>query len=75
MFVYAAEDDVYTVKDSSVLKLNLVAKFVAIGVSFRQASNLYQTVKEEETGMGVLGSVSEYEVGFVVSCALSIFSA
>ena len=74
MFVYAAEDDVYTaVKVNSVLKLNMVAKFVAIGVSFRQASKLYQTVKEE-TGMGVLGSVSEYEVAQLcrVVCAINL---
>jgi hypothetical protein len=47
---------------SSVLKLNLVAKVVAIGVSFCQASKLYHLVKEE-TGMGSLGSVTDFEVG------------
>ncbi|KAI2500519.1 hypothetical protein MHU86_13943 [Fragilaria crotonensis] len=62
MFVYNPEDDMYTAKVNSVLKLNLVAKFVAIGVSFRQASKLYHSVKEE-TGMGSLGSVNDYEVG------------
>jgi hypothetical protein len=74
MFVYAAEDDVYTVKVNSTLKLNMVAKFVATGVSFCQASKLYQTVKEE-TGMGVLGSVSEYEVVQlcrIVLCAINL---
>ena len=50
LFVYSPEDDVFTAKINSVLKLNMVAKFVAVGVSFRQASRLYQTVKEE-TGM------------------------
>ena len=70
MFVYAAEDHIYTVKVNSVLKLNMVAKFVAIGVSFRQASKLFQTVKEE-TGMGVLGSVSEYEVA-QLCCVVSL---
>jgi hypothetical protein len=47
MFVYNPEDDFYTAKVNSVMKLNLVAKFVAIGVSFRQASKLYHSVKEE----------------------------
>ena len=52
----------YTAKVESVLKLNLVAKFVAIGVSFCQASKLCHLVKEEMTGMGSLGSVNDYEV-------------
>jgi hypothetical protein len=46
---------------NSVLKLSLVGKFVAIGVSFRQVSKLYHSVKEE-MGMGSLGSVKDYEV-------------
>jgi hypothetical protein len=41
MFVYNPEDDLYRAKVNSVLKLNLVAKFVAVGVSFCQASKLY----------------------------------
>ena len=62
MFVHNAEEDVYTVlKVNSVLKLIIVAKFIAIGVSFRQARNLHQMVKEV-TGMGSLGSVSDGEV-------------
>jgi hypothetical protein len=73
-FVHAAEDDVYTVKVNSVLKLNVVAKFVAIGVFFCQASKLYQTVKEETGGMAVLGSVSEYEVAQLcrIVCAINL---
>jgi hypothetical protein len=73
MFVYNAEDDVYIAKVNSVLKLNLVAKFVAIGVSFRQASKLYHSVKEE-TGMGSLGSVNDYEVGQLcrIVCAVNL---
>jgi hypothetical protein len=53
--------------------LNLVAKFVAIGVSFRQASKLYHSVKEE-TGMGSLGSVTDYEVGQLcrIVCAVNL---
>ena len=46
LFEYNPEDDVYTVKMKSVLKLTLVAKFVAIGVSFCQANKLYHCVKE-----------------------------
>ena len=73
MFVYNPEDDMYTAKVNSVLKLNLVAKFVAIGVSFRQASKLYHSVKEE-TGMGSLGSVNDYEVGQLcrIVCAVNL---
>ena len=41
MFVHDVEDDAYAVKANSARKLNLVAKFVAIGVSFCQASKLY----------------------------------
>ena len=41
MFLYKPEDDLYTAKVNSVLKLNLIAKFVAIGVSFCQASKPY----------------------------------
>jgi hypothetical protein len=51
MFEYNPEDDdVYTAKVKSALKLNLVAKFVAIGVSFCQARKLYHSVKEERHG-------------------------
>ena len=73
MFVHDAEEDVYTVKVNSVLKLNLVAKFIAIGVSFRQARKLYQTVKDE-TGMGSLGSVSDGEVAQLcrIVCAINL---
>ncbi|KAG7338215.1 hypothetical protein IV203_031377 [Nitzschia inconspicua] len=60
-FVRNDEDNTFVIEVKSVLKLNMVANFVAIGVSFRQASKLYQSVKEE-TGMGVLGSVSDVEV-------------
>ncbi len=73
MFVYNPEDDLDTAKVNSVLKLNLVAKFVAIGVSFRQASKLHHSVKEE-TGMGSLGSVNDYEVGQLcrIVCAVNL---
>ena len=73
MFVHDAEEGVYTVKVNSVLKLNLVTKFIAIGVSFRQARKLYQTVKEE-TGMGSLGSVSDDEVTQLcrILCAINL---
>jgi hypothetical protein len=55
MLVRSVEDDVSTAKVNSVCELNLAAKFDAIGVSFRQASKLYHSVKGE-TGMGSLGS-------------------
>jgi hypothetical protein len=73
MFVYNPEDHLYTAKVNSVLKLNLVAKFVAIGVSFRPASKLYHSVKEE-MGMGSLGSVNDSEVGQLcrVVCAVNL---
>jgi hypothetical protein len=73
MFEYNPEDDMYTAKVKSVLKLNLVAKFVAIGVSFCQASKLYHSVKEE-TSMGSLGSVIDYEVGQLcrIVCAVNL---
>ncbi|KAI2500302.1 hypothetical protein MHU86_14182 [Fragilaria crotonensis] len=73
MFVYTAEDDVYTVKVKSVLKLNMVASFVEIGVSFRQARRIYQAVKEQ-TGMGHLGSVSDGEVAQLcrIVCAINL---
>ena len=73
MFVHDAEEDVYTIKVNSVLKLNLVAKFIAFGVSFRQARKLYQTVKEE-TGMRSLGSVSDGEVAQLrrIVCAINL---
>ena len=73
LFVRNFEDYVYTAKVNSVLKLNVVAKFVAIGVSFRQASKLYRTVKEE-TGMGSLGSVTDDEVGHLcrIVCAVNL---
>ena len=45
----------------SILKLNMVTKFVSVGVSFQQASRLYQSVKEEK-GTGVMGSILDIEV-------------
>jgi hypothetical protein len=62
MFVYNPEDDLYTAKVNSVLKLNHVAKLVSIEVSFRQGSKDNHLVKEE-TGMGSLVSVNDYDVG------------
>ena len=64
----------YTVKVNSVLKLNRVAKFVAIGVSFRQARKLYRTVKEETGRMGSLGSVSDGEIAqrCRIVCAINL---
>ena len=51
----------------SVLKLNMVTNILSVGVSFRQASRLYQSVKQE-TGMGVMVSISDVvELYFAVS--------
>ncbi len=71
--VYTAKDDVYSVKVKSVLKLNMVASFVEIGVLFCQARRIYQTVKEQ-TGMGHLGSVSDGEVAQLcrIVCAINL---
>ena len=60
-FVHNQEDNSYVVEVKSVLKMNLLNDFVAVGVSFRQASRLYQSVKEE-MGMGFMGSVSDVDV-------------
>ena len=62
MFVHSVEDDVSTDKESSVLKLNIVAKFMAIAVSSCQASKLDHLLKEKR-GMSSLGSVADHEVG------------
>jgi hypothetical protein len=46
---------------------------LAVGVSFRQASRLFQTVKEE-TGMGVMGSTSIGDVAnhCRIVCAINL---
>jgi hypothetical protein len=54
MFVYNAEDDVYIAKVNSVLKLNLVAKFVAIGVSFSSSQQIIP-FRERRDGNGFFG--------------------
>lgn len=61
VFDLKEDDQVYVTRVKSVLKLNIIVKFVEIGVSFRQASRLYQSVKDE-TGMGVMGSISDGDV-------------
>ncbi|KAG7343599.1 hypothetical protein IV203_021544 [Nitzschia inconspicua] len=74
MKVFELEEDkqVYVTRVKSVLKLNIIVKFVEIGVSFRQASRLYQSVKDE-TGMGVMGSISDGDVAshYRVICAVN----
>ena len=42
-FVHNEEDNTFVIKVKSVLKLNMITNFVAIGVSFQQASRLYQS--------------------------------
>ena len=60
-FVFNEDDKVYVATVNSVLKMNLIVKFLATGVSFRQASRIYHSVKEE-LGLGVLGCVSDVDV-------------
>jgi hypothetical protein len=73
MFVHSVEDDVSTDKESSVLKLNIVAKFMAIAVSSCQASKLDHLLKEKR-GMSSLGSVADHEVGHLcrIVCAVNL---
>lgn len=72
-FIRNEEDKVFEVEVKSILKLNLLNNFVSVGVSFRQASRLYQSVKEE-MGMGVLGSISDTEVAHHcrIVCAINL---
>jgi hypothetical protein len=53
--------------------MNMIFKFVAIGVSFNQASRLYTSVKEE-TGLGVLGCASDKDVSMhcCIVCAVNL---
>jgi len=60
-FVHNQADNIFVIEVKSILKLNMVNNFVYVGVSFRQASMLYQSVKEE-TGMGVMVFISDVEV-------------
>jgi len=57
---FCANKEISTYKSevNSMLKLNLIDMSVSIGVPFREASRLYQSVKEE-TGLGVLGLISD----------------
>ncbi|MEL7520150.1 MAG: hypothetical protein AAGJ80_00800 [Cyanobacteria bacterium J06553_1] len=65
--------DECTAKTNSALKMNLIIKFVSIGVSFQQASKLYRSFKEE-TGMGVLGNITDTEVAQLcrIVCAVNL---
>jgi hypothetical protein len=73
VFTFQCDDGVFTADVKSVLKLNLIIKFVSVGVSFRQASRLYQSVKEE-TGIGVLGCISDVDVAnhCRIVCAINL---
>jgi hypothetical protein len=66
-FDYDEEKGLFVVTAKCMLKINMIVKFVAVGVSFRQARRLYQTVKEE-TGMGVLGNITDKEVSNICRC-------
>jgi len=72
-FVHNQGDNICVLEVKSVLNLNLVTNFVSVGVSFWQASRLYQSVKEE-TGMDLMGSIQDVEVahhGRIV-CAVNL---
>jgi len=71
-FVHNQADNIFVIELKSILKLNMVTNFVSVGVSFQQASRLYQSVKEE-TGVGVMGSILDVEVAhhFRIVCAVN----
>jgi hypothetical protein len=73
VFEYNEEDKVYSVSVKSILKMNMIVKFVAVGVSFNQANRLYQSVKDE-AGMGILGSTSDMDVAqhCRIVCAINL---
>jgi hypothetical protein len=60
-------------RKTEVLKLNMIAKIVAVGASFGQASRHYQSGKEE-TGMCVMGSTSIGDVANQcrIVCAINL---
>jgi hypothetical protein len=43
VFFLNGDDEVYVATVKSVLKLNMIVKFIAVGISFRQESRLYQS--------------------------------
>ena len=43
-FVHNQADNIFVIEVKSTLKLKMVTNFVSVGVSFRQASRLYQSV-------------------------------
>ncbi len=63
----------YSAIVASVLKLNLILKFISIGVSFCSANRLYMALKEE-IRLGLLGSVSDREVAQLcrIVCAVNL---
>lgn len=67
------EASTYKATIKSVLKLNLIIRFLSCGVSFAQASKLYVGFKEE-TGMGVLGSINDVQVAQIcrIVCAANL---
>ena len=72
-FVFNEDDKVYVATVNSVLKMNLIVKFLATGVPFRQASRIYHSVKEE-LRLGVLGCVSDVDVANQcrIVCAINL---
>ena len=72
-FVFNEHDKVYVAAVNSVLKLNLSVKFLATGVSLRQASRIYHALKEE-LGLVVLGCISDVDVANQrrIVCAINL---
>jgi hypothetical protein len=76
IFDLGEEDNCYLTTIKMVLKLNMLFKFISVGILFVQASWLYQSVKgKQETGsMGVLGCVSKNVVAyhFRIVCSINL---
>jgi hypothetical protein len=61
MFTFNDEDNLCTVDVWSLLRMNIIVKFVAVGVSINQACQLYESVKEK-TGIDTFGLASDSDV-------------
>jgi hypothetical protein len=75
LFKFNEEDGIFVVGVASILKMNMIVRFVSVGVSFRQASRLYSSVKEE-TQLGVLGHITDGDVSKICRtvCAINLQS-
>ena len=55
------KNEFYCVKLKSILKMNIIRKLIAAGISFKQIEKSYQIYKEE-TNLGTLGTVNKKEI-------------